>query len=251
MAKIGLQLYSLRDKTKEDFLGTIRKVGEMGYDGVQFAGFFDTPAEKVKQVMGEAGVVAAGSHMGYDTLLGEELDRTLAYNQVIGNGLIICPALPGNLQGSVDAYKRAAESLNMIGERCEQQGFTFGYHNHHFEFADLGDGQRGFDILFENTDPAFVKMELDCYWASHAGFDPEEIIRKYKDRCVSMHIKDMKRVGEKKVTTEIGDGELDIKGLLNIGDQHSVRWFTVEQEDFDQDTLESAAVNLTNLKEFY
>lgn len=248
MGKIGLQLYSVRDKTSEDFLGTVRKVGEMGYDGVQFAGFFNTSSEELKKTMDEVGLVSAGSHMGLDTLLGDELEKTLTYNREIGNDLIICPSLPGEFQQSADTYKKAAEQLNAIGETCKKHGFTFGYHNHNFEFKDLG-GQRGFDVLFENTDPDLVKVELDCYWVTHGGDDPRKIIETYKERVVSLHIKDMKHVDGEKVSTEVGNGELDIEGLLQVGDRYGVRWFTVEQEDFDKDSLESAAINVRHLKQ--
>ncbi|HET7579473.1 MAG TPA: sugar phosphate isomerase/epimerase [Bacillales bacterium] len=248
MGKIGIQLYSVRDKTSEDFLGTVRKIGELSYDGVQFAGFFGTPARELKNVMDAAGVVSAGSHMGYETLLGDELEKTLSYNREIDNDLIICPSLPEELKDSADGFKKAAESLNVIGDKCKKQGFTFAYHNHNFEFRDLG-GQRGFDILFENTDPELVKMELDCYWATHGGYDAREIIEQHKGRCVSLHIKDMKRVNGEKVSTEVGNGELDIQGLLQVGNQYEVRWFTVEQEDYERDSLESASINVQNLKE--
>jgi len=247
MAKIGLQLYSVRDKTSEDFLGTIRNVAEMGYEGVQFAGFFGTPASELKSVMDQSGIASAGSHMGYEKLLGDQLEETLVYNREIDNDLIICPSLPEELKGSVDAFKKAAESLNEIGKKCHNQGFTFGYHNHNFEFEDLG-GVRGFDILFENTDPELVKMELDCYWVTHGGYDPRQIIENYHNRCVSLHIKDMKRVNGEKTSTEVGNGELDIKELLQIGEQNEVKWFTVEQEDYERDSLESAQINVQNMK---
>nr|WP_255639811.1 sugar phosphate isomerase/epimerase [Aquibacillus saliphilus] len=221
----------------------------MGYQGVQFAGFFETPAKQLKQVMDDSGVISAGSHTRYDMLLDEHLMQSLEYNHTIGNELIICPSLPEEFKGSVDAFKRAADSLNEIGRKCNDQGFTFGYHNHDFEFSDLGSGKRGFEILYENTDPNFMKMELDCYWALHAGFDPLEIIKQNRNRCVSLHIKDMKRVEGKKVSTEVGQGELDIQALLKEGRECGVDWFTIEQEDFDKDTLESAYINLTNIKE--
>ncbi|HEU5141309.1 MAG TPA: sugar phosphate isomerase/epimerase [Bacillales bacterium] len=248
MGQISLQLYSVREATAKDFLETLRNVAEMGYDGVQFAGFFETPAKELKKVLDESGIVPAGSHMGYDTLLGDQLEATLAYNREIGNDLIICPFLAPELRKNADDYKKVAESLNQIGETCKQHGFTFGYHNHNFEFEEV-DGQRGFDILFENTDPELVKMELDCFWVTHAGYSPQEVIEKYGDRVVSLHMKDMKQVDGKKVSTEVGNGELDLSGLLEIGQQQGVHWFTVEQEDFERDPLASAEINVRNLRE--
>ncbi|SHN22136.1 sugar phosphate isomerase/epimerase family protein [Gracilibacillus kekensis] len=249
MGKIAIQLYSVREHTSKDFLGTLRKLGEMGYEAVQFAGFFDTPAEELKQVMDQAGLVAAGSHMPFASLTGDQLESSLAYNRTIGNNLIICPILPDEYRQDEGAYYRAAEELNEIGRRCKENGFTFAYHNHDMEFFDLGNGKRGFDILFEETDREYVKMELDCYWATHAGVDPLQTIKSYDDLVVSLHIKDMTIENGEKRSIEIGKGTLDIKTLWQTGENVGVNWYVIEQEQFDGDPLASAKENVVNLKE--
>jgi len=248
MGKIAIQLYSVRDHTTKDFLGTLKKLGDMGYEAVQFAGFFDTPAEELKQVMDEANLVAAGSHMPFDTLTGDQLEASLEYNRAIGNDLIICPMLPEELRADEGAYYRAAEELNDIGRKCKEAGFTFAYHNHDMEFHDLGNGKRGFDIIFEETDRENVKMELDCYWATHADVDPLQTIKAYDDLVVSLHIKDMKEENGKKRSVEIGNGSLDIATLWETGESVGVDWYVIEQEHFDSDPLESARENVVNLK---
>ncbi|WP_163538024.1 sugar phosphate isomerase/epimerase [Gracilibacillus sp. YIM 98692] len=249
MGKIAIQLYSVRDHTSKDFIGTLRQLGDMGYEAVQFAGFFDTPAEELKQVMDESGLVAAGSHMPFDTLTGEQLDASLAYNRTIGNDLIICPILPEEYRQDEAGYYRAAQELNEIGRKCKEAGFTFAYHNHNMEFFDLGNGKRGFDILFEETDAEYVKMELDCYWVTHGGYDPLQTIRAYDDLVVSLHIKDMLEHDGEKRSIEIGKGSLDIKTLWETGESVGVDWYVIEQEHFDGDPLDSAKVNVENLKE--
>ncbi|WP_169891093.1 sugar phosphate isomerase/epimerase family protein [Litchfieldia alkalitelluris] len=246
MAKIGLQLYSVRDSAAEDFLGTVSQVAEMGYDGIQFAGFFDTPSHELKRVLDEKGIVPAGGHLGLDVLKGEFLEKTLQYNKEIGNDLIICPYLPEELRRTEEDYKKIAQELNEIGLKCKEHGFRFAYHNHDFEFQTLGK-QTGFELLFQQTDPELVKMELDCYWATFAGLDPRKIIESYGDRVVSLHIKDMKVVNGKKRSIEIGSGELDIDGLLQVGNDIGVEWYIIEQEQFDGDPMESSAINIKNL----
>ncbi|WP_066192138.1 MULTISPECIES: sugar phosphate isomerase/epimerase family protein [Gracilibacillus] len=249
MGKIAIQLYSVREHTANDFLGTLSKLGKMGYEAVQFAGFFDTPAEKLKQVMDEAELVAAGSHMPFDSLTGDQLEDSLAYNRTIGNDLIICPMLPEEYRKDEGAYYRAAEELNEIGRKCKEAGFTFAYHNHDMEFFDLGNGKRGFDIIFEETDHEYVKMELDCYWATHAGVDPLQTIKAYDDIAVSLHIKDMTVENGEKRSIEIGRGSLDIKTLWETGEAVGVEWYVIEQEKFDGDPLDSAQENVVKLKE--
>lgn len=248
MGKIGLQLYSVREAAEKDLLGTVERVADMGYEGVQFAGFFNTSAKALKKVMDDKGIIAAGSHTGLDALTGDHLEETLQYNVDIGNDLIICPHLSEDMRRTRDDLKKVAETLNDIGQKCQQNGFEFAYHNHDFEF-NLFDGERGLDILFDHSDPSLVKVELDCYWATYAGLDPKSIIEKYGDRVVSLHIKDMKEINGQKRSIEIGSGELDIIELLQFGKQHGSRWFVVEQEDFDGDPMESAKLNMSRLEQ--
>lgn len=246
MGKLGLQLYSIKEATAENFLGTLEKVAAMGYEGVQFAGFFDHSAEEVKAKMDELGLEAAGAHLPIEDLQGD-IDELLAYHKTIGNNLLIVPWIGEDMRTTAEDYKRTAALFNTVGEKLAKEGFALGYHNHEFEF-DVFDGKSGFEILYENTNPAFMKMELDCFWATHAGFDPLEIIEKNAERCVSLHIKDLKLVDDKPVSTELGTGTIDIASLVKSGKTHKVDWFIVEQEDFTGDPVDSAAVNAKALK---
>lgn len=246
MGKMGLQLYSVKEAAESNLLQTIEIVAEMGYQGVQFAGFFNHAAEEVKSKMNESGITPAGAHVPI-TAFQKHLDDTLRFHDKIENNLLICPYLPEEMRQTADDYKRTAELFNQIGKQVKEAGFLFGYHNHNFEFTAF-DGKTGFDILYENTDPEWVKMELDCFWASNAGYDPLEIIRKYSNRCVSLHIKDMKEDGEKKISTEIGTGSLSFEPLIQAGNENSVDWLVVEQEDFTKDPLASATENARELK---
>ncbi|MGE8079882.1 sugar phosphate isomerase/epimerase family protein [Peribacillus loiseleuriae] len=246
MGKIGLQLYSVRESAGEDFLGTVSRVADMGYEGIQFAGFFKTPAKDLKRILNEERISTAGSHIGLDVLIGDKIQETIAYNLDIGNDLIICPFLPEESRNTSDDYQRTAEQFNKIGQICKDNGLTFAYHNHNFEF-DTYDGITGFDLLFGNTDPALVKVELDCYWATYAGYDPRDIIKKYGNRVVSLHIKDMTEENGNKRSSEIGSGTLDIDGLLQVGNEYGVNWFVVEQEQFDGDPMVSAKLNIDHL----
>jgi sugar phosphate isomerase/epimerase len=247
MIDIGLQLFSVREKTEKDLIGTIRHLASYGYDSLQFAGFFQTPKEQLKAVLEEEKMKVAGVHVGLHQLQGDKLEQTLRFNETIGNDLLICPVLPREMRETADDYRKTAETLNQVGEVCQQAGFTFGYHNHNWEFEQY-DGKTGFDLLFENTDPELVKMELDCFWAKFAGYEPTNIMEKYKNRCISLHLKDMKFEGDKKTSTEIGSGTLDLKQYVQTGEQNGVRWFVIEQEDYDRDPMDVAQDNLKTLK---
>lgn len=246
MGEIGLQMYSIREAAEKDFLKTIESVADMGYKGAQFAGFYEHAAVDVKAKMDACNIVAAGAHVPFSDLK-NDLDATLKFHEEIGNRLIICPYLPEEMRTTADDYKQTAEQLNEIGRKMKQSGFTLGYHNHAFEFEQFN-GKTGFDILFEHSDPAHLKMELDCFWVAYAGLDPLKVIEKYADRCASLHIKDMKKDNDKQISTELTTGILPLKDYINKGKDIDVAWYVVEQEHFSQDPLISAEKNVQALK---
>jgi len=249
MGNIGIQLYSIREEMAKDLLGMIDKVAEMGYSGAQFAGFFDHSAEDVKARMDQAGIKPAGAHVQIDQLR-NQFDETLKYHETIGNKSIIVPFLPEDMRTTEDDFKRTAELFDEIGKKANVAGFSIGYHNHDFEFKTFN-GKTGLDILFENTDPNHLKMELDCFWAAYSDHDPVEIIEKYGERVVSLHIKDLKLEDDKPVSTELGTGTLDLEAYMQAGNKNNAKWFIVEQEQFTKDPLVSAAENAKAIKKIY
>lgn len=247
MRKIGLQLYSIKELTQKDFIGTLKKVAETGYDGVEFAGFFDTPAKELKKALEDFGLECCGSHTGIN-LLTDNLQETLDYNLEIGNPYIICPGVPEAMRNSADAFKRLAELFNEIGLKCKEQNLQFGYHNHAHEF-NVYDGQWGLDILLSNTDPELVQMELDTFWAEYAGVRSIDFMNKYPKHCSTLiHIKDMKSENER-VNTEIGNGIIDFVAITKLAKDLGIKWYIVEQEQFDKPQLESIGQSLQYLKE--
>jgi len=247
MGNIGLQFWSIKEAAGEDLLGTIEKVAKMGYSGAQFAGFGDHTAEEVKAKLDEVGMKAAGAHVQLD-LLENQLEETLKFHETIENNLIIIPFLEEERRKSKEDYEKVAEILKDLGEKLHARGFTLAYHNHDFEF-DVFDGKTGFEIIFENTDPNHLKMELDCYWVTYAGHDPLEVIEKYADRVVSLHIKDQKADTDGPNSIELGTGILPLADYVAKGKEVDAKWFVVEQEHFTKDPLQSATENVKVLKE--
>lgn len=245
MDNLGLQLYSVKEAAEKDLLGVLEQVADMGYKGAQFAGFFSHSAKQVKQKMDEVGLKAAGAHVQIDEFQ-NELESLLTYHHEIDNRLLICPYLPESMRTTADDYKRTAELFNQIGKKVTDAGFLFGYHNHAFEF-EMFAGKSGFDLLYENTDPEYVKMELDCFWAVQAGHTPEKIMERYADRLVSLHLKDLVIENGDPISTELGQGVISMKDLIQAGQKNQADWFIVEQENFTQDPLLSARQNAAYL----
>ncbi|MBY6037711.1 sugar phosphate isomerase/epimerase [Fictibacillus nanhaiensis] len=247
MRKIGLQLYSIQSEAEKDLLGTLETVKSMGYDSVQFAGLFGIAAKEVKEVLDSTGLTVAGAHIPLDRFSGEAYKRQMEDQLLLGNDLMIMPYLTEEQRKSIDDYKRVAETLNEAGLRAKEYGIRVAYHNHDFEFYEM-DGEMPFDVVYRETDPELVKMELDTYWAKFAGFEPEELLRTYNRRCVSFHLKDMVKKGNEKTSTIAGKGILDLKGFIQLADEQQVDYCVIEQEHFQGNPLKEVEQGVQNIK---
>ena len=242
---VAVQLYTLREETEKDFVGTLRKVAEIGYAGVEFAGYGGLSAREMKALLDELGLKPAGAHAGIEALE-TDLSAVIDYQLAIGNPYVGCPGLPEDRRKDAASWKRTAAQLTAIGEECARQGLVFYYHNHAIEF-ECFDGETGFDILFGNSDPRFLKMQPDLYWLKKGGADPVATIDKYAGRIPLVHIKDMANDAEGSFA-EIGEGILDWPNIFAAAERAGVEWYIVEQDVCRRPPLESVALSLRNLK---
>jgi sugar phosphate isomerase/epimerase len=242
MPKIGLQLYTIREITEKDFFGALRRVAQIGYDGVEFAGYHGAAADDLKSLLDDTGLEAAGAHIGVD-VAEKDLPNQIAYASAIGCPALVVPGFWG-VDYNRATFERMADLFNRAGERCRAAGLRFLYHIHGHEFVDIG-GQTGMDLLFERTDPALVAFEPDTYWVEHAGVNAVEFAARYGARCPYFHLKDT-RSREPFRDTEIGDGVIDIAGVIRAAPQ--AEWLIVEQEAFDRPHMESIQISLQNIR---
>jgi len=245
---IGLQLYSVRHECEKDdgrnFPRVVEAVAKMGYQGVEFAGYYGWEAADIRRVLDDNGLPCCGTHVGIQTLLGDEIDRSIEFHRAIGNKHLIVPGLPEEYRNSIDAWKRTAETFNAIAERLAPHGMVTGYHNHTVEFKAM-EGQVPWDVLFGNTRPEVV-MQLDIGNAIHGGGDCIEILRKYPDRATTLHIKEFGGAPE----AVVGEGEVDWAALLPvIGECGGTEWNIVEHERDPARALADVDKCLQKLKE--
>lgn len=249
LSLVGLQLYTVRDLTKKDFAGTLKKVAEIGYDAVEFAGFGDLKAPEVKQLITELKLKAAGSHEAIDRLQ-KEVDQVIEFNKAIDNHYMVCPHMPDTYQKKGAAgYKEFAGLLETAGEKIKAAGLQLCYHNHNFEFKKEGDKYL-LDFLFEACKADIVKAEVDAYWIKFAGLDPVEFLQKHAGRCKLIHMKDMTTDGKKNFAP-VGTGLMDFKGIIQTARQTGVDWFIVEQDQTSQPVLEAIAISLKNMRQLW
>ena len=243
--RVGLQLYTVRSEMPKDFAGTIAKVAETGYKEVEFAGYFDHTPKEVREIVDKNGLTAPSTHLGYD-LIENKLPEMIEVAHVIGHKYIVCPWIDEK-QRTADGWKKAAELFNKAGEATEKAGIQFCYHNHSFEFSPVeGLGGKGaYDYLLAETNPKYVKMEMDLCWISVAGQDPVAYFKKHPGRFPLVHVKDY--VNDPNATSsyagatgsvvfkgrlaDVGKGAIDWKRIFEHSETAGIKHYFVENDD--------------------
>jgi len=241
---VALQLYTVRDETAKDFVGTLRRVAILGYQGVEFVGYGSLSAHEMKALLAETGIRAVSTHMRLEAL---ELDisKEIVYCQEIGCTFLVLPWLAPQ-QRTLETFRQLAPRLNAFGEQCQKAGITFCYHNHDFEFVQH-DGEMFMDVLLAQTDPTLVKLECDVYWMAYVGVNPSSFLRQHAGRVPLVHLKDMT---PERTFTEVGDGTLDIASIIEVARASGTQEFIVENDAPVMPSLESARRSLENIRKF-
>lgn len=241
--QIGCQPIIYGKRASEDFPGVLAELSEAGYDGVETGNLTagGRTIDEAKALLRRHNLKHAGVHTGYVNL--EQFDELIQFTAAMGCRYLMASGTDG--RDSLDDYKRAAETFNEVGRRCNNAGVKFCYHNHSWEFKDFG-GTNGLVTLYESTDPKLVHACVDTYWVKHGGQDPAAFLRKYINRVAYLHFKDMNKDGS---FGEVGHGILDWKGIMEALKGANVEWLTVEQDRTDKTPKESITMSCRYMRE--
>ncbi|MCM2533834.1 sugar phosphate isomerase/epimerase [Neobacillus pocheonensis] len=245
---VAVQMFTLRDECEKDFAGTVKKVAELGFDGVEFAGYYGLTAKEVKALLDEHGLKAAASHVSLEELE-NNLARVIENQKILGSSYLVCPYLTPNRRSEED-YQALITFLDQAGEACRREGITLCYHNHDFELERLSDGRMALEAIFDDTNTDNVKAELDVYWLTKAGEKPVEWMKRYQNRIPLIHLKDM-TTDEEKFFAELGTGGVDLELILPIGEEAGVQWWVIEQDVSRRTPFESIEISMNYLNEKY
>lgn len=244
---IALQLYSVRKDCEKDLWQTLESVAEMGYEGVEFAGYYGRSAKELKKKLDDLGLKVAGTHIGLDTLLGDELEKTIKFNQILDNQFLIVPGLPEERTNSKSAWVATANLFNKIAQKLKPQGMRIGYHNHTVEFQPIA-GESSWDVFFRTTAPEVI-MQLDIGNAMAGGVSSDgilEIVKRFPGRAITVHLKEYSSSNKDAI---LGEGEMKWKELFplckSVG---GTQWYIVEQESYAFTPLECVRRCLENFK---
>lgn len=228
MSRVALQLWTIRDDAAHDLEGSLRKVGAIGYDGVEMTEV-GHDAEQVREWLDESGLVAAGRHSSLEAIeagldaLADEL-RTLDTDR-----LVVAWIDPESLADPDPVVARIADAAR----RAADAGMRLGFHNHWSEVAPLSDGRTFLDRLRELPADE-LWLELDLGWVWHGGGDPIAELAATHGRCPLVHLKDYaSREGRDDVP--VGDGLVGYERVIPAALDAGVEWLVVEEDEVGPD----------------
>lgn len=238
-------MYTLRNETEADFLGTLRKVAEMGYEGVEFAGYGGLDAATLRKELDALGLKTVGSHVSLERML-KSPDEEIEFVKALGSNYLTVPWLPQEKYADEAALAQTSGELESIARDCAAKGIVFCYHNHSFELERTIGDKLLLDAIFDAAPAA--QVELDSCWVHNAGVDPVPYIAKYAGRIPLVHLKDMKREDGNTVTVELGNGEVDLQAIAKASKEAGSQWLIVEQDQCQNPPLESVETSIQWLK---
>lgn len=240
---IGIQLYSVNAAIQGNPGATLKAVKEIGFGEVETAGFGKLTAKDFRQLLDDNGLKCPSAHMAFDP---DNLGPTFNDAHALGVRYVTSPGLRRSLRPPIDGLEspmtvdeatRTAALCNRIGEKAQQAGFQFVYHNHKVEFADQG-GTIGYDVLLRETDTNLVKFEIDCGWMVLGGRNPSDYFKQYPNRFPMIHVKDFlppqaRRSDDGKTEypgAELGSGIIDYQPIFAAAEKAGLQHYFTEQE---------------------
>ncbi len=253
--RAGIQLYTFDKEIKADMGRVFETVAALGYKEVEFVGaYINQPAKNIRAMLDAAGLRAPSGHIGYEDFSDEAiLKRSIDNAKEMGYNYLLLPWLYENDRKTLDQYRRLADEFSGWGQTCQDNGLSFAYHNHAFEFEPI-DGEKPYDVLLGRTDAKLVDMELDLGWIEFSGNSAVDYITAHPGRFPLFHVKDFN--AEKKLCPA-GQGVVDFAEIFKVAEVAGLQHAYFEQDNPSSarqsaaesfEYLKSLSVNLPNLR---
>ncbi|HHT07653.1 MAG: sugar phosphate isomerase/epimerase family protein [Christensenellales bacterium] len=245
---IAYQLYCVRNEMEQDLEGTLKKVKELGFDGVEFAGFYNKTAAEMKALVSEIGLTPISSHVPLQSIIAD-MDGVIRYHKELGCEYIAIPYLGEDDRPGAPSFAKVLSVIYQFALKCKDAGITLLYHNHDFEFIKVS-GIYGLDFIYDAIPEDLLKTEIDTCWVKYAGVDPITYLAQYKGRAPIVHIKDFVSDNSGRTPYALigldddtgvdytgfsyrpfGHGSQDAEGLLKAAVDAGAVWLVLEQDD--------------------
>lgn len=247
-SQLAVQMYTVRDHsgTASELAESLRKISAIGYEAVQLSAIGamngDAPAvdaELARRMLDDCGLRCIATHRSWTDLM-NNTEAEIEFHRTLGCDFAAIGGIPNNYgDRAADAFKRFIEDSAPVIARLRAADIRFGYHNHAFEFMRAGDGRETlFDLLIDAGNPDLL-LELDVYWADHAGVNPVRLFERCPGRMPVIHLKDKAISAEgQPVMAPIGEGNLDWKGIIPACREAGVEWYAIEQDQCYRDPFD-------------
>jgi sugar phosphate isomerase/epimerase len=248
----GVQLFMVRRQAEQDLAGVLKAIHQIGFTQIELYPIaYSHSAADLRKIIADAGLSSASAHVDY-----VGLEDKIDYIHQLGCEYLVCPMMPEQLWTSPEGFREAATQFNRWGETVRARGMKFAFHNHDYEFKPQAGGTTGFAELMKNTDPAVVKLELDCYWLMQGGQDPLAVLKQHADRAVLIHMKDRQAGATVSYNmdatsehfTELGKGTINWSALLAQAKKQGIRYAFMDQDETAGPVLDSLKESYTYLK---
>lgn len=218
--KLAVQLYTLREdySNGEEFLEILEKVKEIGFDGVEFAGYAGLEPEVIKAKLDELGLVAVGCHMRIENYEDEKLEESIKLGKALGMKYMGVGGADHSTKEEVD---KLVDVFSKANERGKDEGIKFYYHNHTEEFENEIDGKLIMDRIAEGA-----YLEIDTYWSYCGGADNYKYITEHKDDIILLHVKD----GIDRHPMALGEGDNDLLSVFKAAEDAGIEWLILEND---------------------
>jgi sugar phosphate isomerase/epimerase len=243
MVPISIQLYSVRDEVKGNFPALLKKIADMGYAGVEFAGFHGHSPSDLKKILDDLGMKASSVHSHFPDE--KNLSEIVNAAQTLGYKWHGVGGVGSDSFTTEDLCRKEGARIQKAASMLKKEGLGFFLHNHWMEFDKKLNGKTPFDILMEEAPDLYA--EIDTYWATLAGVNAAEVIGKYKNRIPILHIKDGPLVKEQAMTA-VGEGKMNWKPIMDAPDKNMLKWIAVEIDRCDTDMMEAVEKSIKYLK---
>lgn len=248
---IAIILYTVREPAKQDLVGTLKRLRDIGWEYIQWSGMPPVSGEEARAALDVAGVEAIGGHINP-----VEFEKDFEGQVNFWKALETTDIAPGGMmpdcKDGLESWLSGCKRLDALGAKLRGAGIRLSYHNHAFEFETFeGDPRRKLDILYEETFPENLYAELDLGWVYAGGADPAAYLRRYAGRCPVIHCKDltMAEGRDRPHFVPLGEGEVDWDGAFAAAKDAGVEWYVYEQDDCDIDVFECCRISYEFMRE--
>ena len=232
----GVVSYTFRNEFAKNVPQTLDNIKALGITNIEFSNLFGKTSADLRAMLNERGMICTSYGVSYDALQ-NKMDAVIQDAKTLGAEFVRVAWIPHTAPMDLVLAQKTVADFNSFGQKLKENGLTFCYHNHGFEFLPYQNGTY-FDYIVQNTNPDYVSFEMDILWVFHPGQDPAALLKKYPTRFRLMHVKDLKKgvkgdfSGGTPVENDVtlGTGQLNLPQILKAARKTKIKHYYIEDE---------------------